>query len=240
MAEDWRSDRGLARRGRRRAAALGSSAHEVEEEARGRLGERIVDQRQRGARLPLCRRPRARRARLNRSSVRCSRPTGMQGTSRLDRWHHEEQRWEDASVPLPTTAAEEQVEHERLEQEETAESAGHGPCHLGSEDRACRRITTRAPSQSDSNMKGHASRARAGTTCSSERDNEDDARELAQQLKDELPEERPFTSSRAAGPPGSRCRATRSPCSAGSPADPRIWQDAPKSRRLTNHTAGGR
>jgi hypothetical protein len=43
------------------------------------------------------------------------------------RWHPEEERWEDVTAPPPTTAAEHEAEHERLEQLETTESerAGH-------------------------------------------------------------------------------------------------------------------
>jgi hypothetical protein len=44
----------------------------------------------------------------------------------LDRWHPLEERWEDASVPLPQTDEERRVEHERLEAEETAESQASG------------------------------------------------------------------------------------------------------------------
>jgi hypothetical protein len=42
------------------------------------------------------------------------------------RWHPVEERWEDASAPLPATEAERAVEHTRLEQTETAESAQAG------------------------------------------------------------------------------------------------------------------
>jgi hypothetical protein len=38
------------------------------------------------------------------------------------RWHPVEERWEDASAPLPTTDAERTAEHARLEQTETEES----------------------------------------------------------------------------------------------------------------------
>jgi hypothetical protein len=44
----------------------------------------------------------------------------------LDRWHEIEERWEDASVPLPATDADKNAEHERLEQDEAAESAATG------------------------------------------------------------------------------------------------------------------
>jgi hypothetical protein len=42
------------------------------------------------------------------------------------RWHPEEDRWEDASLPLPSTSAEHSAEHEHLEQEETEESEDVG------------------------------------------------------------------------------------------------------------------
>jgi hypothetical protein len=42
------------------------------------------------------------------------------------RWHAEEDRWEDASLPLPSTPAEHTAEHERLEREETEESERAG------------------------------------------------------------------------------------------------------------------
>jgi hypothetical protein len=44
----------------------------------------------------------------------------------ITRWHHEEERWEDASVALPQTAAEHAAEHARLEEEETKESQATG------------------------------------------------------------------------------------------------------------------
>ncbi len=44
----------------------------------------------------------------------------------VHRWHPLEERWEEASVPLPQTEAERRVEHERLEQDETEESQRTG------------------------------------------------------------------------------------------------------------------
>ncbi len=44
----------------------------------------------------------------------------------LDRWHPIEQEWEDASVPLPQTAEEQQAEHERRVAAETQESLATG------------------------------------------------------------------------------------------------------------------
>jgi hypothetical protein len=44
----------------------------------------------------------------------------------LDRWHPVEQEWEDASVPLPQTAEEQQAEHERRIADETQDSQATG------------------------------------------------------------------------------------------------------------------
>jgi hypothetical protein len=49
------------------------------------------------------------------------------GEVRVTRWHPLEERWEDASAPLPATEADRAAEHARLEELETEESlqAGH-------------------------------------------------------------------------------------------------------------------
>jgi hypothetical protein len=44
----------------------------------------------------------------------------------LDRWHPDEEAWEDAGAPVPETAAEREAEHQRLVDEETRESLATG------------------------------------------------------------------------------------------------------------------
>jgi hypothetical protein len=44
----------------------------------------------------------------------------------LDRWHPEEERWEDARAALPSTPAEHEAEHERREADETEDSEETG------------------------------------------------------------------------------------------------------------------
>lgn len=44
----------------------------------------------------------------------------------LDRWHPDEEAWEDAGAPVPETAEERQAEHQRLVDEETRESLATG------------------------------------------------------------------------------------------------------------------
>jgi hypothetical protein len=47
---------------------------------------------------------------------------GVDAAYAIHRWHPEEERWESADVVLPTTEAEHEAEHERLEENETEES----------------------------------------------------------------------------------------------------------------------
>jgi len=44
----------------------------------------------------------------------------------VERWHHDEEEWQDAAVPLPSTPEAEQAEHAQLEVEEEAESEATG------------------------------------------------------------------------------------------------------------------
>ena len=51
---------------------------------------------------------------------------GLTAELRLDRWHPVEERWEDATVPLPSDEEGIEREHERFEEEEDAESQASG------------------------------------------------------------------------------------------------------------------
>jgi hypothetical protein len=51
---------------------------------------------------------------------------GIQADFALHRWHPIEEAWESPDVAMPQTEAERNAEHERLEQEETAESLATG------------------------------------------------------------------------------------------------------------------
>ena len=185
MAEDWRVTVNLRDEtdSTRLLAAL--SAHEVEQEARGRLGERIaISTSDDHVFLYAANESAAREAEQVVGQVLSA--TAMQGTFRLDRWHHEEQRWEDVSVPLPTTAAEEQAEHERLEQDEAAESQATGL--------AAWEVRIELPSHEDARAladrfehEGLRQVVRRWNYLLLGSANEDDARGLAEQLKDELP-----------------------------------------------------
>jgi hypothetical protein len=51
---------------------------------------------------------------------------GIAGELSVRRWHPLEERWEDASAPLPASDSERAAEHARLEEEETEESQRAG------------------------------------------------------------------------------------------------------------------
>ena len=51
---------------------------------------------------------------------------GVEAEFALDRWHPIEEEWQSPDVAMPTTEAERQAEHQRLEDAETAESLAAG------------------------------------------------------------------------------------------------------------------
>ena len=51
---------------------------------------------------------------------------GLDVGFQLDRWHPEEERWEDARAALPSTATEHEAEHERREADEAEDSEETG------------------------------------------------------------------------------------------------------------------
>jgi hypothetical protein len=51
---------------------------------------------------------------------------GIAAESAVHRWHPAEERWEDPGVPMPQTEAEREAEHQRLVDAETAESDAAG------------------------------------------------------------------------------------------------------------------
>jgi hypothetical protein len=75
--------------------------HEVEEDARRRLGHRVAVSAE-GSQIFLS------------------------ADFALDRWHPIEEEWEDASAAMPQTDEQREAEHERLEEDETRESDEYG------------------------------------------------------------------------------------------------------------------
>ena len=110
---------------------------------------------------------------------------GIAAESAVHRWHPIEEQWESPDVPMPQTAAERQAEHQRLVDAETADALAEGKAQwevrveLGSHRQAVA-LARKLEGQ------GHAIVRRwkfllVGAA------NEDEARELAAQIRGEVP-----------------------------------------------------
>jgi len=127
VADDWRvriTFKGETH-ARRIAELLGE--HQVTDDVRRRLGNRIVVSEDHGELFLYAGSENAAREaeRLVRD-VLAQHEVGADVT--LSRWHPGEERWEDAGVPLPETAEQRDAEHERLIAEETKDSLACGYC----------------------------------------------------------------------------------------------------------------
>jgi hypothetical protein len=125
MSEDWRVTVRLEEEGLSGRLLALLHAHEVDDEARHRLGERIAVSAA-GGRLFLYADTEAAAREAEQVVSEIVKGDGLNAEFTLDRWHHAEEVWESAGVPLPSTPAETRSEHERLEEQEAAESRASG------------------------------------------------------------------------------------------------------------------
>jgi len=125
MGDDWRvtvdfDDEGDGTQFAERLAAL-----ELEAEERERLGDRVVVSRD-GPRVFLYTDAEERARAVHETVSARIESEGLSALTAFERWHPVEQDWKDASVPLPSTDAEAQAEHERLQEREAADSFEKG------------------------------------------------------------------------------------------------------------------
>jgi len=102
------------------------SAHQVEEEVQARLGRRVMVGSDGGNDLFLYTHARDAAAVGQQSASDLLSGHGIAADYKVERWHPVAEEWEPADVPLPSTRAEVQAEHERLDAEETSESEAAG------------------------------------------------------------------------------------------------------------------
>jgi hypothetical protein len=122
---DWRVTISLPGQAHVDRAQRSFSEHEVEEDVRRRLGRSVaVGAGDAQIFLYAGTEIAAREAERVARDVLASR--GIQAEFALHRWHPIEEEWEEPDVAMPQTEAERQAEHERLEAEETAESLAKG------------------------------------------------------------------------------------------------------------------
>jgi hypothetical protein len=110
---------------------------------------------------------------------------GIQAEFALDRWHPIEEEWESPDVALPRTEAEREAEHQRLDDAETAESLATGTAQW--------EARVEFPSHHEAVALADKLRGEGRTVIRRWKflvvgaNNEDDARELAEQIRREAP-----------------------------------------------------
>jgi hypothetical protein len=123
--EDWRVTVTLQDENNVQQAVQSVREHEVEQDVRGRLGDRVaVSADGPSIFLYAATEDAAREADRVVRDVLAQR--GLTAGFTLDRWHPIEQEWEDASAPLPETAQQQQAEHQRRIVDETRDSLTTG------------------------------------------------------------------------------------------------------------------
>src|SRR5438876_10874020 len=126
MADDWRVTVKLPDDDPPAARLLQMlHEHEVEEDVRKRLGQRIaVSAGDSHVFLYASSREAAQEAERVLREVVAAR--NLTADFAVDRWHPLAQEWEDANAALPQTAGRRQAEHQHLEETETKESQATG------------------------------------------------------------------------------------------------------------------
>lgn len=121
MAEDWRVTVTLREEGEAAGLVTALRGHEADEAPEGRVAVSAD-----GPKVFLYADTEAAARAAEGAVQKTLDAENLHADLALDRWHPLEERWEDASVPLPQTDEERRAEHGRLEAEETAESQASG------------------------------------------------------------------------------------------------------------------
>lgn len=125
MADDWRVTAALHEEGLVERLLDRLRRHEVEDNVVARLGGRVVVSTGPSHVFVYADSELAARE-AERILRELSKAHELAADVAVHRWHPLEERWEDASVPLPHSEAERQAEHERRAEDETAESQRTG------------------------------------------------------------------------------------------------------------------
>jgi hypothetical protein len=125
VANDWRVTVTLHDPAHVGRAAESLHEHEVEDDARRRLGHRVavsVDT----PRIFLYAGTENAAREADQVARELTKQHGLSADFALEQWHPIEEEWEDADVALPQTTEEREAEHRRLEEDETRESGEYG------------------------------------------------------------------------------------------------------------------
>jgi hypothetical protein len=125
VADDWRLTISLADDEEARTIVSALHEREVRRELRDELGGRVAVSHD-GATVFCYADTRRAADAAARVVAAVLSEQGVTASPRLDRWHPIEERWEDARVPLPDSAAERQAERARLDDADEAASLATG------------------------------------------------------------------------------------------------------------------
>jgi hypothetical protein len=124
MSDEWRVEVQLEDEGHGLTLGDRLRSLDLDDEARKRLGERVVVTRD-GPRLFLYAGNEAGAREAENVARDLAGEEGLEATTRITRWHPDAEDWKDAAVPMPKTEAEreaERLEHEAAEEREAAET----------------------------------------------------------------------------------------------------------------------
>jgi hypothetical protein len=183
-SNDWRVTISLTDPAHLEQARRSFSAHEVEEDVRRQLGRSVaIGAGDSQVFLYAGTENAARDAERVARDVLASQ--GIPAEFALHHWHPIEEEWEDPEAALPRTEAERQAEHQRLEDAETAESLATGAAQW--------EARVEFPSRHEAVALADKLRSEGRTVIQRWKflvvgaNNEDDARELAEQIRREAP-----------------------------------------------------
>jgi hypothetical protein len=183
-SNDWRVTISLTNPAHVDRAKRSFSEHEVEEDVRRRLGRSIAV----GAgdsQIFLYAGTEVGAREAERVAREVLAQQGIEADFALHRWHPIEEEWEDPEVALPRTEAELQAEHQRIDEAETAESVASGVSQW--------EARVQFPSHREAVALANKLRGEGRAVVRRWRflvvgaTNEDDARELAEQIRREAP-----------------------------------------------------
>lgn len=181
---DWRVTISLAPGANARNARQLVSQAEVEEDVHRRLG-RVIAVGAGGSQIFLYAGAEIAAREAEQVAARVLAENGIGAQFALHRWHHLEERWESPDVAMPQTEPERQAEHRKLLDEETAESLATGVSQW--------EARVEFPSHHEAVALAERLRREGRVVVRRWRflvvgaNNEDDARELADQIRREAP-----------------------------------------------------
>jgi len=183
-SNDWRVTISLTNPAHVDRAKGSFAGHEVEEDVRRRLGRSIAVSAG-DSQIFLYAGTEVAAREAERVAREVLAQQGIEADFALHRWHPIEEEWEDPEVALPRTEAELQAEHQRIDEAETAESVASGVSQWEARvEFPSHREAVALASKLRGEGRSVVRRWRflvVGAT------NEDDARELAEQIRREAP-----------------------------------------------------